>query len=328
MWTRKELKDKAKQAVKMSYWKTVLIALLLLAISGSLGASISAGGASSQGGVPESGTISVDLSPEGGSFSVDTSSEDIDAISDPDALAEELSLLSEEELANPDLTPEELANSLDVAPEENDGLGFLFAFLAIGTVLIAVVLVVLALALAVSALILNPFVVGIQRFALRNLNQPALVAETAYGFDNNYREVAKTMFFRELRILLWGMLFIIPGVVKAYEYRMIPYLLADDPTMTMERAFAESRRMMRGNKWRACVLDLSFLGWHLLSIFTLGLLEVFYVAPYQLMTNAALYERLRYDTPALEASADGFADQVPVPPFATEDGFVPEYPEA
>ena len=327
MWTRKELKDKAKQAVKMNYWKTVLIALLLCAVSGALSASFSVGGASTQGGIPESGSISVDLSPEGGSFSVNASPEDLDAVADTDALGETLPMLSEEQLSDPDLTAEELVSSLEL-DEDDGGPALLLATLALGTVLIAVVLVVLAFVLAIDALIINPFVVGIERFFVRNLNQPAMVSETAYGFDHNYREVAKTMLFRDLRILLWGLLFIIPGVVKSYEYRMIPYLLADDPTMTMDRAFAESRRMMQGNKWSAFVLDLSFLGWHLLSLLTLGILEIFYVAPYQFMTNAALYERLRYEAPALAASAEGSADQVPVPPFAAVDGFVPEDHEA
>jgi hypothetical protein len=55
--------------------------------------------------------------------------------------------------------------------------------------------------------------------------------------------------------------------------------------------------MMMGNKWKAFVLDLSFLGWHILSVFTVGILELFYVAPYVYATNAALYEALAYGRP-------------------------------
>ena len=145
---------------------------------------------------------------------------------------------------------------------------------------------------------------------------------------NNYLEIVKTMFLRDIFTFLWTLLFIIPGIVKAYEYRMIPYLLADDPTMTKDRAFAESRAMMRGNKWRAFVLDLSFLGWHILSVFTLGILELFYVAPYEFMADAALYESLRYGTPAAEQVAYSNAAQIPVPPFAEDAGFAPESPTA
>ena len=105
------------------------------------------------------------------------------------------------------------------------------------------------------------------------------------------------MFRRDISIALWSMLFVIPGIVKSYEYRMIPYLLAEHPEMTWKDAFAESKEMMTGNKWKAFVLDLSFIGWQLLSILTLGLLSVFYVNPYKFSTNAALYEAIKYGTP-------------------------------
>ncbi len=75
---------------------------------------------------------------------------------------------------------------------------------------------------------------------------------------------------------------------------MIPYLLAENPDMTKEEAFAESKKLMTGNKWKAFVLDLSFIGWYILSLLTCGIVGVFYVAPYKFSTNAALYEKLRY----------------------------------
>ena len=200
--------------------------------------------------------------------------------------------------------------------------------LAIFGVLTFTVVLIFALVFALSAFLTNPVEVGTARFFTRNLNQKAEVKEIAFGFDNNYRETVKTMFWRDIYTILWGLLLIVPGIVKAYEYRMIPYLLADDPTMTKDRAFAESRAMMRGNKWRAFVLDLSFLGWHILSVFTLGILELFYVAPYEFMADAALYESLRYGTPAAEQVAYSNATQVPVPPFAEDAGFAPESPTA
>jgi len=106
----------------------------------------------------------------------------------------------------------------------------------------------------------------------------------------------------------------VPGIVKAYEYRMIPYLMAEDPTMTKDRAFAESKRMMTGQKWNTFVLDLSFIGWYILSAFTLGILAVFYVAPYQCLTSAALYEKLRYGTPEPQPQAYNPYGQPPAQP--------------
>jgi uncharacterized membrane protein len=63
--------------------------------------------------------------------------------------------------------------------------------------------------------------------------------------------------------------------------------------MDKDEAFARSKEMMTGQKWNAFVLDLSFFGWHLLGIFTCGLLQIFYINPYQQLTNAELYEALR-----------------------------------
>ena len=100
------------------------------------------------------------------------------------------------------------------------------------------------------------------------------------------------MFFRGLYTFLWSLLFIIPGIIKSYEYRMIPYLLAENPEMDMEEAFSLTRQMMTGDKANTFILDLSFIGWNLLSALTLGILSIFYVNPYQHLTNAQLYEVL------------------------------------
>ena len=71
------------------------------------------------------------------------------------------------------------------------------------------------------------------------------------------------------------------------------YLIAEDPTLTTKEALAKSKAMMQGHKWNAFVLQLSFLGWDILSGMTLGLLNVFYVAPYKMLTDAALYQKLK-----------------------------------
>ena len=101
------------------------------------------------------------------------------------------------------------------------------------------------------------------------------------------------MFLRELFLCLWSMLRIVPGVIKRYSYRMVPYILADDPIIGAGDAITLSRKMMNGHKWNTFVLDLSFIGWDLLSILTMGLLGVFYVNPYQFSTDAELYQVLK-----------------------------------
>ena len=166
-----------------------------------------------------------------------------------------------------------------------------------GAVVAGVILVVLlavAVVIVIDVFVLNPLEMGTNRFFFINQQREAEVKEVCFGFDRNYKTNVKTLFFRDLYIFLWSLLFIIPGIVKYYEYKMIPYILADDPTVTMEEAFARSRYMMKGEKWHAFCLDLSFIGWWILSVITCGILAIFYVVPYELSTDAALYEALKY----------------------------------
>ena len=98
----------------------------------------------------------------------------------------------------------------------------------------------------------------------------------------------------ELFIWLWSLLFVIPGIIKEYEYRLVPYIVSENPTISYKDAQAESKKLMKGNKWKTFILDLSFIGWDILSAFTLGMLEIFFVGPYKASTEAALYETLKY----------------------------------
>ena len=177
-------------------------------------------------------------------------------------------------------------------------------------VFIIIFVLVMAIAIVLDASVINPLESGIRRFGLANLNAKAEVKEIGFGYDHNYKNGVKTMFFRDLYTFLWSLLFIIPGIVKSYEYQMIPYLLADNPQMTKEQAFEESKRMMQGQKWKAFVLDLSFIGWNILSALTLGILGIFYVQPYMDATHAALYEALRYGMPYNNAQY-GFYNGMP-----------------
>ncbi len=167
----------------------------------------------------------------------------------------------------------------------------MFVFLAV--FVIVVVLIVCAIAIPLSIFLLNPLIIGCRRYFTLNLYGPAQIKEIGYCFDTKYLQNVKIMFFKDLFTFLWSLLFIIPGIIKSYEYRMIPYILAEHDEITMDEAFALSKKMMDGNKWAAFVLDLSFLGWHILSAFTFGILGIFYVSPYVYQTEAALYDSLK-----------------------------------
>ena len=224
-WTRAELKIRAKAAVKMYYWKMVLVAFILSMIGG---------GASSVG---------------------SRSASDNSAGSGASSMFE--------------------------------GINMQVAMIAV-----IIVLVVVVIALALSVFVFNVLEVGCRGFFSRSMTEDPELGLIADGFTQNYWNCVKTQFLKSLFIGLWSLLFVIPGVIKAYEYRMVPYLLAEYPEMSSGEIFARSKEMMQGNKWDTFVLDISFVGWVLLSGITLGILYIFWVGPYIAATDAALYHRI------------------------------------
>ena len=266
MWTRGELKGRGMAAFKANYWKCVLVALIISLLSGGLssGSSFKSGG---------SFTEMFDQFKNRG----ESKTEGI-AGSDDDSNSEIFDFSTE-------------------LGEKKDGSKPIEAFTIAMIVLVVfvIVLICIVIGMAIAAFLLNPVFVGCNRFFVKNLDEPAELGNLSRGFDGNYMNVVKVNFFRDLYLFLWALI-PIAGIfiawVKRYEYMMIPYLLGDDPDMDKETAFATSKEMMYGNKWNAFVLKLSFIGWHLLAVLTCGILEIFYVAPYENSTIAALYERL------------------------------------
>lgn len=127
-----------------------------------------------------------------------------------------------------------------------------------------------------------------------------------YGFDGqNYTGIIKTMLLTDIFIFLWSLLLIIPGIIKSYSYKMVPYILADNPNIGVKKAISLSNDMTMGHKFDMFVLDLSFIGWYLLGIFAFGI-GVFFVMPYENATSAELYLVLRKN--ALESNLCSYED--------------------
>ena len=101
-------------------------------------------------------------------------------------------------------------------------------------------------------------------------------------------------FLRSLYSWLWGLLFIIPGIVAAYRYAMTPFILAENPGMSASEAIEQSKYMMDGYKWELFCLDFSFIGWDLLCIVTLNLGHLA-LNPYKNAARAAFYRNLQED---------------------------------
>ena len=141
--------------------------------------------------------------------------------------------------------------------------------------------------------VFNPLSVSCQRFFVLNDSENATLNVLSYGFKNNYMNIVKVMFLKDLYVFLWTLLLIVPGIIKSYEYMLVPYMLAEDSSLSSSEIFGVSKDMMMGNKMDAFVLQLSFIGWVLLSLLTCGILLVFYVNPYIYGSMAAMYVNIR-----------------------------------
>lgn len=93
---------------------------------------------------------------------------------------------------------------------------------------------------------------------------------------------------------LWW-LTVVGGAVKHYSYFLVPFIVAENPDIRPRDAVKLSCRMMNGHKWECFKLDLSFLGWKLLGIFTLGISEIFWTVPYQMAVYSEYYALLRME---------------------------------
>lgn len=101
-------------------------------------------------------------------------------------------------------------------------------------------------------------------------------------------------FLMTIFILLWTLLLIIPGIIASIKYSQTFFIIADNPDIKAIDAIKESKRMMEGNKWKYFTLQLSFIGWALLSVLTLGI-GFLWLTPYMYTSYAIFYEDLKGD---------------------------------
>lgn len=138
----------------------------------------------------------------------------------------------------------------------------------------------------------SPLEVGLCNFFVKNTNSKPAISEIFSGFKTSYGRNVKTMLLMAIKLILWTLLFIIPGIIKSYEYAMIPYILSDNPELSSKEAFAKAKQMMTGNKWRLFKLNFSFIGWLLLCILTCGI-GAFFLMPYIDAANAEFYAEIK-----------------------------------
>lgn len=123
--------------------------------------------------------------------------------------------------------------------------------------------------------------------------------EPQNGFSTlfyHFRHWGNTLLLRlltALKVFLWTLLLVIPGIVAAYRYSMATYIMAENPHISPGEALAQSARMMRGNKLRLFYLHISFIGWAILSALSFGIGYIL-LNPYMDTSEAAFYLDIKH----------------------------------
>lgn len=274
-WTRKELKERAKEALRRNYWKVVFVSFIFIVLGGGVNSSASSSFVNNGNGEKANNLVLVetDVLDSDGDF-VQTG--DDGEASDGSHIVEMLNNIGDS-----------VEESLDNLGEARSAVIVAFAAVMVITFIIAMII-----GLAIDVFLVNPLWVGAQRFMLKSVDDKGNIAELGYTFDHYYLNGVKTTFMRDLYVFLWTLLFLIPGIYKKYQYYMVEFILAENPDMPYREVLERSKKMMDGQKWNAFVLDLSFILWHMLSFVTCGISEIALVRPYINLTRAALYRAL------------------------------------
>lgn len=290
MWKRKELKEKAKQVVKINYWTAIIVCFLLALFTGEFGTSII---------LIWQGEDSIDpnyvLKQEEIIADNQQAEEKLNEVEEQEQkINEKRSEFNNFQLGIIEIIKMNVNNliksekyvfrfwdAIESFEIKETGLGIALIIIAIIAV-IYIILIAEALRVAGRKYFLEA----------RNIENTKIAVMGEIFKKGNWKNVAITMLLKNIYNLLWY-LTIIGGFIKSYEYRMIPYILADNPKIDRKEAFKLSKKMMKGNKWKTFVLDLSFILWNILSLITFGILNILYVNPYKAATVTELYTTLK-----------------------------------
>ena len=171
----------------------------------------------------------------------------------------------------------------------NSGLNTeLGAFLAGSAVYIALAAIVMAVLYFVLGSIVE---VGYAKFNLELLDGKEARIEDLFAYFHNWQTTATARLLQSLYVFLWSLLFLIPGIIASYSYAMTGYILAEHPELTASEAIERSKEMMSGNRFRLFCLQLSFIGWSILCVFTFGIGNL-WLTPYKQAATAAFYREI------------------------------------
>jgi uncharacterized membrane protein len=145
------------------------------------------------------------------------------------------------------------------------------------------------LASLLSILVTAPLAIGLNKYFIQFSRSLSPDVEVLFdGFKESFVSSILLSLLTALFVFLWTLLFIIPGIIKAFAYAMAPYILAENPSVGITEALDQSQEMMKGHKMDLFILGLSFIGWVLLGLITLGIAFI-WVAPYISAASAEFY---------------------------------------
>ncbi len=256
MWVRSELKAKAKVFLGKFYWKSFLVTLIVgLGVSGLTGSFNSGYDKTTFNESIYESEVQLDTTNE--TFAIDM------PLSEP----EDVRLLQDF-----------MQGYLPMGINKLLKLAGVFAVVGV------------LFSIAIGVFVLAPLGVGGKKFFLEGATRDEVnFGHLGFAYkQEHYLNVVWVLFYTAVLNILFTLMLIIPGIIKAYAYSMVPYLLAEDPTLNAPKAIEISEAMTEGHKWDIFVLDLSFVLWHALRFVSFGLSEHF-LAPYIEATKTQLY---------------------------------------
>ena len=159
---------------------------------------------------------------------------------------------------------------------------------------IATYIAIFAIITGITLFILGSIVeVGYMKFNLDLVDrQKEAEIGTLFGYFQFWKSAACARLLKGVYVLLWSLLFIIPGIIAGYSYAMTSYILAENPELTASEAIERSKQMMSGNRWRLFCMQISFIGWDILSaLLTFGIGGL-WITPYKQAATAAFYREI------------------------------------
>lgn len=148
----------------------------------------------------------------------------------------------------------------------------------------------------ISLIIAGPLMLGLVTCFLKLARSEPFSFEGLFDGFKRFEPALVLMLLTVIFTFLWSLLLIIPGIIAGYRYSMGSYILSDNPQMTGKEALEASKKMMNGFKGKLFLLQLSFIGWAILCLFTFGI-GYLWLVPYIQTATANFYQNLKSASP-------------------------------